>query len=174
VDIINILDRLETLINTSRKVPYTDSAIVDRTKIIELLDQMRLNIPQEIKQASEVLREKDQILNTAVMEARTSKSEAEADFLSKLNQSTLNQKAEELYTDAESKASKQLELVEQECRARRIEADTYALKSLKDLDQELNKIAGSVRKGIELLANNAKQSEQINNANELTASIASD
>jgi len=48
VDIINILDRLETLVNSSKKVPYTDSAIIDRKKILDLLDQMRLNIPQEI------------------------------------------------------------------------------------------------------------------------------
>ncbi len=159
VDIINILDRLETLVNSSKKVPYTNSAIIDRKKILDLLDQMRLNIPQEIKEASEILFQKDQIINTAVMEARASKSEAEAEFMSKLNQSALQQKAEELFADADRKTQKQIEQVTKECMAIRIEADSYALKSLRDLEQELTKISGSVRKGIELLAKNASNAQ---------------
>ena len=174
MDIINILDRLETLVNSSKKVPYTDSAIIDRKKILDLLDQMRLNIPQEIKEAGEILFQKDQILNTAVMEARSSKSEAEAEFMAKLSQSALQQKAEELFADADRKTQRQMEQVEKECIARRIEADSYALKSLRDLEQELTKISGSVRKGIELLAKNASDSQGDTNIESLTMNQVAD
>lgn len=174
MDIINILDRLETLVNSSKKVPYTDSAIIDRKKILDLLDQMRLNIPQEIKEAGEILYQKDQILNTAVMEARSSKTEAEAEFMSKLSQSALQQKAEELFADADRKTQKQIEQVEKECAARRIEADSYALKSLRDLEQELTKISGSVRKGIELLAKNASDGQNDVNTSSTAVTQAAD
>ena len=51
--------------------------MIDKQKIIELVDQLRLEIPQEMKAAEEVLSQKDQIMNSAVMEARRTKSKAE-------------------------------------------------------------------------------------------------
>jgi len=108
------------------------------------------------------------------MEARSSKSEAEAEFMAKLSQSALQQKAEELFADADRKTQRQMEQVEKECIARRIEADSYALKSLRDLEQELTKISGSVRKGIELLAKNASDSQGDTNIESLAMNQVAD
>ena len=61
-----MVDKLETLINTSKVVPVNGSLLVDKKKVLELVDQLRLAIPQEVKQAGEVLIQKDQIMNNAM------------------------------------------------------------------------------------------------------------
>ena len=155
IDIINVIDRLETLINTSKVMPVTGSLMIDRQKIIELVDQLRLEIPQEMKAAAEVLSQKDQIMNSAVMEARRTKSKAEEEFRERLSQSEFHRKAEETLREAEQRAAKVVEQAESQAQLRHTEADAYALASLRALERELNSISGSVRKGIDMLAGNA-------------------
>ena len=58
IDIINVVDRLETLVTTSKVMPVGGSLMIDKKKVMELVDQLRLQIPQEIKSAEEVLTQK--------------------------------------------------------------------------------------------------------------------
>ena len=150
-----MVDRLETLINTSKVVPVSGSLLVDKKKVLELVDQLRLVIPQEVKQAEEVLTQKDQIMNNAMVEARRAKSQAEDEFMEKLNQNELLKRAEEMLADAEHKANRITDQAEAEAHAKRTEADAYALRALRAFEKELNSLHGSVRKGIDLLAGNA-------------------
>ncbi len=146
---------METLINTSKSVPVTGSVIIDKKKIQELLDQLRLGIPQEVKSAEEVLAQKDQIINNAMLDARRAKVKAEDDLREKLAQNEVHKRAEEALREAEQRASRILEQAEAEAQARRTEADAYALRCLRAFERELSTLNGSVRKGIDLLAGNA-------------------
>ena len=150
-----MVDKLETLINTSKVVPVNGSLLVDKKKVLELVDQLRLAIPQEVKQAGEVLIQKDQIMNNAMVEARRAKSQAEEEFMEKLNQNELLKRAEELVAEAERKANRIIEQAEAESHAKRTEADAYALRALRAFEKELNSLNGSVKKGIDLLAGTA-------------------
>ena len=155
IDIINVVDRLETLVNTSKVMPVNGSVMMDRKKITELLDQLRLSIPQEMKLAEEVLTQKDQIISHAMVEARRAKAKAEEDFREKLNQNELRKKAEEILREAEQRAARIADQAEAEAQTKRTEADAYALRALRAFERELNSLNGSVRKGIDLLAGNA-------------------
>jgi hypothetical protein len=155
IDIINVVDRLETLINGSKVMPMSSSLLVDKKKIMELVDQVRLSIPQEMKAAEEVLAQKDQIINSAMVEARRAKTKAEDEFREKLNQNELRKRAEEMLREAEQRAARIIEQAEVESQARRTEADAYALRCLRAFERELISLNGSVRKGIDLLAGNA-------------------
>ena len=150
-----MVDKLETLINTSKVVPVNGSLLVDKKKVLELVDQLRLAIPQEVKQAGEVLIQKDQIMNNAMEEARRAKSQAEDEFMEKLNQNELLKKAEEMVADAERRANRIIEQAEAESHAKRTEADAYALRALRAFEKELTSLNGSVKKGIDLLAGTA-------------------
>ena len=103
MDIINVMDRLEALVNTSSKVPATRSKLVDEEKISELLEQMRLAIPQDMRAAQEVIERKDAILNQAQVDARRVRREAEDEFATRLDQNELmaaaRKRAEELDQD---------------------------------------------------------------------------
>ena len=159
IDIINIIDRLETLIETSKSVPVSGNILIDKKKAIELVDQMRLAIPQEVRSAEEVLSQKDHIINQAQVDARRTKTQAEDEFRQRLETSELvamaENRAEGTMKDAEQRASRMLEQSEAEATSRRTEADAYALRSLRALEKELSNLTGSVRKGIEVLASQA-------------------
>jgi hypothetical protein len=150
-----VVDQLETLISTSKSMPVGGIALVDKKKVMELVDQLRLAIPQEVKAAGEVLAQKDQIINSATLDARRTKTKAEEDLREKLSQNEIQQRAEEALREAELRAARIVEQAETESQARRTEADAYALRSLRAFERELNTLNGSVRKGIDLLAGNA-------------------
>ena len=126
---------------------------------MELVDQLRLTIPEEIRTAEDVLSQKDQILNTAANDARRTKSMAEDELRDRLNNNEVVTQAEtraaETIRDAEERITRMLEQSEAEAISRKTEADAHALRSLRTMEIELGKLAGSVRKGIEVLAEQA-------------------
>ena len=150
---------METLIETSKSVPVSGSVLIDKNKAMELVDQLRLAIPQEVRSAEEVLSNKDHIINQAQADARHTKSKAEEEFRQRLEQSELvalaESRAEETMRDADERAARVLDQSEDEARTRRTEADAYALRSLRALERELAVLSGSVRKGIDVLASQA-------------------
>ncbi|MCH2498893.1 MAG: hypothetical protein FI715_03360 [SAR202 cluster bacterium] len=150
---------METLVETSKSVPVSGNILVDRKKVIELVDQLRLTIPEEIRSAEDVLSQKDQILNTAQNDARRTKSVADDELRERLNSNELVTQAEtraaETVRDAEERITRMLQQSEAEALSRKTEADAYALRSLRAMEVELGKLTGSVRKGIEVLAEQA-------------------
>ena len=150
---------METLVETSKSVPVSGNILVDRKKVIELVDQLRLTIPEEIRSAEDVLSQKDQILNTAQNDARRTKSVADDELRERLNSNELVTQAEtraaETVRDAEERITRMLQQSEAEALSRKTEADAYALRSLRAMEVELGKLTGSVRKGIEILAEQA-------------------
>ena len=159
MDIINVIDRLESLITTSKTVPVSGNIIIDKDRVMELVDQLRLSIPQEIRAAEDVLARKDQIVNQAMLDARRTKIQADDEVRERMDKNEMVAKAESraemTLREAEERSERLLKQAEAEARTRRSEADAYALRSLRSLEQEINNIAGSVRKGIDYLAGQA-------------------
>ena len=147
---------METLVETSKSVPVSGNILLDKKKVMELVDQLRLTIPEEVRSAEDVLAQKDQILNIAQTDARRTKSMAEDELRERLNSSEVVTQAEaraaETIRDAEERITRMLQQSEAEALSRRTEADAYALRSLRTMETELGKLMGSVRKGIEVLA----------------------
>jgi len=69
MDIMHLIDRLEEILNESRQLPFTHNIIVDEERVFELIDQMRIVIPEEVKKAQQILAQKDRILAQAQEEA---------------------------------------------------------------------------------------------------------
>ena len=62
MDIMHLVDRLEELFNESRLIPLTHNVIVDEDRMLEIIDQMRISIPEEVKKAQQVLAQRDRVL----------------------------------------------------------------------------------------------------------------
>ena len=155
MDIINVIDKLEALVNTSRRLPATRSRLVDDEKVMELVEQLRLSIPQDVRSAKEVIERKDTILNQAQIDARRTRSEAEEEFKTRLDQNdllvTARRQSEEMLSEAERKASRLMELAETEARTNRTESDAYVVETLRSLEGELTSVLASVRKGLDTI-----------------------
>lgn len=144
------------MIDTSKAARAGGHILVDRAKALELVDQLRLTVPKEIRAAEEVLSQRDHIINLAQTDARRTKSQAEDDYRERVDKHEIlaqaEQRAANLLRDAEDRARRMIEQAEQQAEANRSEADAYALRSLRTLEQELSNITSSVRRGIDVLS----------------------
>ena len=155
MDISNVIDKLDALVNTSSKVPTSRNRIVDADKLMELIEQLRLSIPQDIRAAQEVIERKDAILNQAQVDARRTRGEAEDEYRTRLDQNELmvsaRHKSEEILADAERRSGDMVQRAEVESRSSHADADAYAVQTLRNLEREMSLVLGSVRKGLDSL-----------------------
>jgi vacuolar-type H+-ATPase subunit H len=140
LDIVEHIDKIEELINQARKVPFTSNVMVSEDEIYELIDSLRQILPEEIKQARWIVKERKELLDEAKNEADRIVSEA-IDKATKLIAETeiikkATKQAEEIVKDAENKA-----------RTIRLEAEDYADEKLANLEAILTKLITTVEKG---------------------------
>lgn len=144
MDILHLIDRLEELFNESRAVPLTRNVMVDEDKMLDIIDQMRISIPEEVKKAEQILLQKERFLAQAQEEANRTVEIA-------------RQKAEELVqrdaivADAQRRAEQILSQARAEAEAIRRDADEYVLETLRRLQDELERTLTQVRNGIRTL-----------------------
>ena len=69
MDILHLVDRLEELFNESRPLPMMRKVVVDEDKMLRLIDQMRVSIPEEIKKAQQLLSQRDRLIAQGQEEA---------------------------------------------------------------------------------------------------------
>ena len=109
MDILHLIDRLEELFNESRAIPFTHNVVVDEEKMLDLIDQMRVAIPDEMKKAQQVMTQRDRILAQAQEEANRTLALArekgeellERDSIVQSAQSFAEQKATDIISEAE-------------------------------------------------------------------------
>jgi cell division septum initiation protein DivIVA len=65
MDVLVLIDKLDDLVHNAKPVPLTDQVRVDKEEIYDILDQMRATIPEEIKQARWIVKERQEMLEQA-------------------------------------------------------------------------------------------------------------
>ncbi len=145
MDILHLVDRLEELISDCRAVPLTRNIIVDEDRILELIDQMRISIPEEVKKAMQITAQRDRMIAQAQEEASRTITLAK-------------QKAEEMITHdaiveaAQTRAEKIIQQAREDTESIRHESDDYVIESLEALESELARLLTQTRNGIAKLA----------------------
>jgi len=144
MDILHLVDRLEELFNSSRPIPLTHSVIVDEDRFLDIIDQMRISIPEEVKKAQQIFTQKERLLSQAQEEAnRTLQvSREKADQMVE---------KESLTQDAQRRATQIIEQARLEAEQTRMGADQYALDGLSGMERELERLLTQVRNGIQVL-----------------------
>jgi cell division septum initiation protein DivIVA len=144
MDILQMIDRLEELLNESRPLPFTHNVIVDEDRMLDLIDQMRVSIPEEVKKAQQLLAQRDRLIAQAQEEANRTVSLAR-DKSSELVER--DQVVQAAYVQAEQiKAQAHLD-----GNSIRKDADQYVLETLRNLEMEMERAINQVRNGIRTL-----------------------
>ena len=152
MDVLVLIDKLDDLIHNARSVPLTDSVMLDREEIYDLLDQMRSTIPEEIKQARWIVKERQEMLAEAKTEAERIQAEAQ-------------EKAEQMASEtevvhlAEKNAQKIVEDAHDRERQIRLGAEDYADEVLNNLEVNLEKFLAAVRRGRERLQGREEEAQ---------------
>jgi vacuolar-type H+-ATPase subunit E/Vma4 len=112
--------------------------------MLDIIDQMRITVPEEVKKAQQILTQRDRILAQAQEEAERTLNLARERAEQMVQQSTI-------VVEAQKEAERILNQAQQEAEHIRREADAYALQSLQRLEEELERLLRQVRNGIATL-----------------------
>jgi cell division septum initiation protein DivIVA len=148
LDVLVLIDKLDDLIHNARAVPLTDQVRIDREAIYELLDQMRSTIPEEIKQARWIVKERQEMLAEAKRESERILSEAR-------EKAAFEASEQEVVKRAEREAAQLLEEARLREREVRLGAEDYADEVLGTLEVNLGKFMAAVQRGREKLQGKA-------------------
>jgi len=151
MDILHLVDRLEELFNESRSVPFTHSVIVDEDKMLDIIDQMRVSIPEEIKKAQQIITQRDRILAQAQEEANRTLALAR-----EKGQQVVEHDA--IVKAAQARAEQIVSQARAECDTTKREADEYVLDTLSRLEMEMDRTLAQIRNGIRALQEDVPQS----------------
>ena len=174
-----IADQIRAMAASGTRVPgFRGKVMVDIDSLIRLSDQLgNVDVSDDVREAAEVIRMKESILNQAYLEAkriRTNTEEevgriteqAEAEYRNKVGESSVLKRAEEIsqemqeqagyesqqiLQDAQRKAYRIVSEAENVALARRDGADNYAREVLFNLEEQLADVLGQVRRGIDAL-----------------------
>jgi hypothetical protein len=144
MDILQLIDRLEELFNESKSIPLTRNVMVDEDRMLDIIDQMRIAIPEEVKKAQQLLGQRDRVLAQAQEEANRTLEIA-------------RQKADQLASkeivmqEAQRRADQILVQARADAENVRSDADEYVMNSLTQLQDELERITNQVINGLRVV-----------------------
>ncbi len=69
--IVVYLDELEDLLDACRPVPFSGKIAVNKEELFEILNDIRLNLPTEIRQAQRIATDCDKLINDATNKANS-------------------------------------------------------------------------------------------------------
>ncbi|MEM8529368.1 MAG: hypothetical protein AAGF95_00910 [Chloroflexota bacterium] len=124
---------MEDVLAEGRRVPFSGRLMVDENRILDIIDRMRVSVPEELKQARRIVSEQDRLLREA--------------------QERVHQAMEEqgLLKAVEEERSRLLEQAERDAANVRTGADDYARQVLEELEQRLEKLTLNVQNGLKAL-----------------------
>lgn len=95
MEILSVLETLEDLVEKSISVPFSGKCLVDKEEILEIVKEVRLKLPDDIKQAKWVKEERQRILMEAQKEANNMLKDAEGKIASLVDEHEITKKAYE-------------------------------------------------------------------------------
>ncbi|HEY6541153.1 MAG TPA: hypothetical protein VIZ18_09455 [Ktedonobacteraceae bacterium] len=141
MDILYLVDRLENLIAGSRRMPLVNQIMLKESDILNIIEQMRTAIPDEIKQSRRIIQEKERILAQAQADASALLSRAREESERAMNREGLLRAAEDRSQDMVRQAEERAEQL-------KIEADAYVAETLRALREHLSSIEMEVGRSI--------------------------
>jgi hypothetical protein len=133
IELDDLIDELEDALAEGRRVPFSGRLMVDEERILDIIDRMRVAVPEELKQARRVIGEQERLL-----------SEARAQV-----QQTMEEQG--LLAAVEAERTRLLDEAARDAQGVRAGADDYARQVLEELEQRLARLSASVQNGLKEL-----------------------
>ncbi len=147
-------------------MPIGAGVVVDRRRLLDLVDQMRAALPNEIKEADDLLRRRDEVLQRGEEDAQIKLRRAQDQIDELLSHDAIvreaQARAEMLVREAEARCDRMLLDTENQAKSRMAEADKlsgdqmdeadrYAAEMLRRLDDQLQLFGKNVRTALDSL-----------------------
>ncbi|KAA0227419.1 MAG: hypothetical protein HUU14_00465 [Dehalococcoidia bacterium] len=160
MEILDLINSLEELVVQARRLPVGGNLVVDRKRMLDIIDQMRLAIPADLREAAQIIEMRDQVIGEAHEQARRLARATEEERTRRLNEASILREAQErshamlreaearardVIADADATAAAHLSEAANAGRTEMEDADEYALGVLTRLDHQLSAFLDSIR-----------------------------
>ena len=134
MDITARLQQLEEMVREAKSMPLSASVLVNREELLEVIADMKASLPEEIKQARWVVKDREELLSKARRDAEAIVERAHAD------QSRLVSE-EEVVTESKDESDRILQAAREQARQIRLEAEDYVDSKLAQFDAAMTRIS---------------------------------
>ena len=139
IELDDLIDELEDALAEGRRVPFSGRLMVDEERILDIIDRMRVAVPEELKQARRVIGEQERLLSEARAQVQQAMEE------------------QGLLAAVEAERTRLLNEAERDAQGVRAGADDYARQVLEELEQRLARLSASVQNGLKELRQAAER-----------------
>lgn len=140
MDPLDRIDEMIVLVEGARSVPMSRNCIVDRGEMIGSLEQLRVELPSELRRSSALLEERDKIMEAGQREAERIIAEGEAEHARLVS-------INEIVVSAEHEAARIIGEARTEAQRLRDEVDDYVDTALANFEQLLTRSLASIERG---------------------------
>lgn len=127
-----------------QRVPLTGKVVIDESAFLNIIDQMWITVPEEVKRCREMEQERDKYIARAREEAQQILAQAREDVAKRLDEHVIRRQAESQAEETLSHAKERAARVRQG-------ADDYARGTLEDLQERLGRLQAVVENGLNRL-----------------------
>ena len=157
MEIFTLLETLEDILEKSKQLPFTNKCIVEKEEILDIIKEVRLKLPDELKQAKWIKEERGRIMQEAQKEADDIVKEAENRIIAMIDEHEITRKAYEQKTQI-------IESANEMSRELSRQSKDYADSILGDIENTINNaratmetIEVSMQNALETIRNNRKE-----------------
>ena len=157
MEIFELLETLEDILEESKTVPFTEKSIIEKDQFLDIIKEIRLKLPDELKQAKWIKEERERIIAEAQKDADDIVKEAENRIISMIDEHEITKKAYDKKTEIIADANEMYREITQG-------TNTYADNILENIENNmvelgktLNGVELSIRQALETIQNNRKE-----------------
>lgn len=157
MEIFTFLEALEDILEKGKSIPFTEKCIVEKNELLDIIKEIRLNLPDELKQAKWIREERERIIAEAQKDAEDIVKEAENRIISMIDEHEITRKAYDKKNEIIAEANEMY-------REYNKDAINYADGILKNIEENMVKLGEtlgnvetSVKSALETIQNNRKE-----------------
>ncbi len=137
--LLDLIASLEDLVVHARRLPVGGNLVIERRAILDLIDQLRLAVPENVRQAAQVIEQREQLLRDAKEHGQALVEEAERRRAELVNETAVVEEAErrsqEILMEAEARGRQTIADADATAAAHLSEAAEAAASQLQDADR---------------------------------------
>ena len=138
MNVMKLLEFLYEELSNSSSVPLTGKRLVDVEKCLDIVSELRVTLPDDVKDAEMIVRDRDRMLKEAELQAKDIHRDAEAQFERMVSESNI-------VTEAQRRAQDIVNSARRQANEAKLAADDYADDLLAGLEKYLKSVLDDVR-----------------------------
>ena len=150
MDIFKLLDEIEDIVESGSSIPFASKVLVDKNELLEIITEIRVKLPDELKQAEWIKEERQRILAEAQSDADTMVKEVQLHIEEMVDR-------HEIVSQAQDRAQEIMAKAQSNAKEIRIGANEYADDILKNMENSLRELEGRIKDTIEVLEINRSE-----------------